>query len=128
MRGQAVDGSQDGTRIVGRDLHRQSGIAEGNDARLHKERLVFHKIARGGLGGLHAGRFYIVSRHAAGYIKSQDDRAFLFGQGDHCLRACQGNCQDGETQKEKHHGNVAAQARLAPFGTRCQTKAAVIGS
>jgi hypothetical protein len=44
------------------------------------------------------------------------------------LRACQGNCQDGETQKEEHHRNVAAQARLVSPGTRSETKVAVIGS
>ena len=101
------------------------GIAESDHTRLHKERLVFHKVARGHLGSLHTGRFYIVSRHAAGNIECQDDRALLFGQRDHCLWAGQGNCQDGKSQEEKYHRNVTARARLAAFGPSRKTKAAV---
>jgi len=49
-----------------------------------------------------------VCRHAAGHIKSQDDRTLLFGQGYHRLRACQGKSQDCETYQEEYDRNVAA--------------------
>ena len=63
---------------------------------------MFHKIACRGFGGFHAGRFDIVGCHAAGYVKSQDDGAFLLWQGYHRLRACQGNGKNNKTDQEEN--------------------------